>query len=155
MLRFELEITPCDSEHDIDSFSPGHITIMGRKGSSTSKGKQPDQAIMIFLSIVELLDGLRRFMLAKDVSDYRFIAVDSSFQFSVTKLGDDCIRLTSEQEIIDEVQTTEMIKAVWKGISAFLSDYGTSIKPDDPGADDLRSAVDSFIEAFGSIIESA
>lgn len=155
MLRFELEITPCGSEHKINGLNRGDMTISGSQGLATSKGKQPNQSMMIFLSIVELLDGIRRFMLTKDASNYRFVGADCSFQFSATNLEGDRIRLTSDQGIIDEVQTTEMIKAVWKGVSAFLSLYGASIRPDDPVADDLRSAADSFIGAFGSVIEPA
>lgn len=148
MLSFELEIIAHDSEDMIDGLSRGHISIKGSKGLVTSKGKQPDQSMMIFLSVVEILDGIRHFMLDHYASTYNFVGVDSSFQFSVTKLEGDRIRLTGDQGIMDEVETTEMIQTIWKEISIFLSRYGSSIKSHDPVADDLVSAVDSFKGAF-------
>jgi hypothetical protein len=155
VLRFELEITPFDSECNIDGLSRGHMTVRGSEGSVTSKTDDPNQSIMIFHSIVELLDGLRRFVLSEDAGNYRFVGVDNSFQFTTTKSENDRVKLNSAQVTIDEVPTTEMVLAVWTGVSAFLSHYGEFIEPDDPISDDLRAALDSFLDAFRSVIEPA
>lgn len=148
MLRLELEIISYSDKDKIDGFTLGHMTISGSQGLATSKGIQPNQSMMIFLSIIELLDGIRQFILAKNVSNYRFVGIDSSFQFSMTKQECGRIRLTGSQGIIDEVETIELSQSIWKGVSAFLYCYEPFIRPDDPVADDLHFAVDSFKSAL-------
>jgi hypothetical protein len=148
MLHFELEISPHTTEDDIDGLARGHLTITGSQGTATSKGQQPDQSMMIFLSIVELLDGLRRFLLDRHASRYHFVGVDSSFQFLVTREADDAIRVMYDQNTLEVVRTEDMIAAVWAGIDRFMSRYGRYIVADDPVADDLHSSLESFARSF-------
>jgi hypothetical protein len=148
MLRFELEISPHTTEDDIDGLARGHLTITGSQGTATSKGQQPDQSMMIFLSIVELLDGLRRFLLDRHASRYHFVGVDSSFQLVITRETDDAIRIMCDQDTLDVVRPEEMIAAVWAGIDRFMSRYGQHIAADDLVADDLHSSIESFTRSF-------
>jgi hypothetical protein len=148
MLSLELEISSHTAEDNIDGLSRGHMTITGSQGFATSKARQPDQSMMIFLSVVELLDGVRRFILGNNASHYNFVGVDSSFQLFLTKELNDNIKLRCDQKPIDIVRTDEMIRAVWEGINRFLALYRQYIDSGDPVANDLQASIESFKTSF-------
>lgn len=86
MFRFQCEwvdgrTTSARSGHEL-----GHMSFAGEEGICTSRGKGPDQAMMICLALVELLDGLRRFLVERQV-EYMFVGTDSSFSVQFRRGG--------------------------------------------------------------------
>ncbi|MDQ3684470.1 MAG: hypothetical protein M3430_02550 [Acidobacteriota bacterium] len=148
MLTFEFEIAPSIVNGQIDGLSRGHLTISGSHGFVTSKGKTPDQSMMIFLSIVELLNGVRRLLLNRNSITYNFVGADCSFQFSINKTNQNSLAITSDIEPIDEVTQSEIVLAVWNGVNNFISFYGHHIDADDLVSDDLDSSIDEFRKTF-------
>ncbi|MFD5004208.1 hypothetical protein ACFWMV_15000 [Streptomyces mutabilis] len=47
-------------------FDLGHIDVLGGEGAVSSRDRGPDGAMMIYLSVTLLLDGLRRFLSGKE-----------------------------------------------------------------------------------------
>jgi hypothetical protein len=148
MVSFNFDLSPQSLEQDIGGLSRGHLTIRGDQGIATSEGKQPDQSMMLFISISELLDGLRRFLHDKNAAMYRFIGVDSSFQLLITRLGDDRLKIEVNGYVVDEVPTFNLIRAVWEGVRDFIAQYGQHLPHEDPASDDLRAATKDFEETF-------
>ncbi|EAZ92241.1 hypothetical protein [Crocosphaera chwakensis] len=60
MLKILIELESNVIE-EIDSFSTGHITIEVNNKILSSKNQTPSQSMMIFISLVELLDGVYLF----------------------------------------------------------------------------------------------
>ena len=147
MLHFELELLN-PGGGPIHGLARGHMTVSGGQGRATSRGKQPDQSMMIFVSAVELLDGIRRFVADRKTPAYNFVGADSSFQLWANRIGNDRIRLTGAAGAIEELPAADLIAAVWDGVGAFLGEHLSALTPADPVADDLRAAVTSFREAF-------
>ncbi|MGW5636817.1 hypothetical protein [Streptomyces sp. NPDC003832] len=67
-------------------FDLGHIDVHGSENDATSRGRTPDQSMMIYLSLTLLLDGLRRFLTGRKPA-YESAAVDSSFSLTFTRVG--------------------------------------------------------------------
>lgn len=147
MLKLHLELTRSAVELGISGLSRGHMTVSGSLGTITSQEKQPDQSMMIYPSVILLLDGVRRFLSQKTKPDYRFVGVDSSFQFVITQ-AEGRVRIHNGQIVVDEVSDAELVQAVWQGVDVFVTGARPKLPPDDVVADDLHAALTSFVQAF-------
>lgn len=143
MLSLELELASSEPQNAISGFVLGHMTISNLHRLITSKGKQPDQAMMIFPSIVELLDGIRYWVVDSGIPTYTFSATDSSFQFTIRKEAEDRIGFIYEKEILDTVSRTELLKVIWTGVNVFIAQHG-HLAPSDPVFQDLQDALEAF-----------
>lgn len=145
MLSFTWTFTPDAVARGVSDFSLGNLTIRGNQGESTSAGRVPDQAMMVFLSMVALLDGVRRFLDQKGKQPFVFYAVDSSYSFTITSTADSQLAVCADGKTIVLVSCAELAQAVWKGVQEALA------LPDlDPGsvAADLASASSAFRTSF-------
>jgi hypothetical protein len=149
MLRFTFEIIDGDNAGEISGFVRGHMGIAGPGGEVTSKGKRPDQSMMVFPSVVVLLDGIRRFLSDKKATHYHFVATDSSFQFTVQKDVGERISVSANGTVLDSLQPSQLVGAMWSGLLRFLASNAPRLKPDDAVAGDLNSSEREFACTFG------
>jgi len=49
------------------------------------KKQNPDQSMMLFVTVTDLLDGYRKFYLSSKIEEYTCIGADSSFSISFKK----------------------------------------------------------------------
>ena len=147
MLTLTLELTAVSSQQEVHGLSRGHLSIGGSQGSVTSQGRTPDQSMMIFLSIVGLLHGLRRFLETASTRQYTFVGDDCSFQLTFERVKGQLFKITSQRQAIDTVGQDELTRAVWAGVEPFLSRYQDQLDGD-MVLGDLISAVFEFRLAF-------
>ncbi|WP_224242244.1 hypothetical protein [Hyalangium gracile] len=57
MFRFRCEWADGHDAMTLTGFDLGHMTFAGEKGICSSRGKKPDQAMMLVIAIKELLDA--------------------------------------------------------------------------------------------------
>lgn len=148
MLVFKLELTPISIKQGINGFSRGHMTIENKQGFVTSKERNPDQSMMIFFSIVELLDGLIQLFQDFRAKNYTFVGTDCSFQFFLKRQNNGIFMLTSGGKNFEEVNQSEILKAIWNGINNFLESYNQYINNTDIIAGDLADCLTEFKEVF-------
>src|SRR4051812_47318028 len=93
MFRFQCEWGNGPTTSARSGYELGHMSFAGEEGICTSRGKVPDQSMMVCIAIVELLDGLTRFLVEGQV-EYTFVGIDSSFSvtFRRTKKGRIAVR---------------------------------------------------------------
>ena len=143
-LQFEwvepLELVP--SGYDL-----GHMTFVGDKGSCTSKGKTPDQAMMLILSFSDLLYGLRR-IATQQLDEYMFVGTDSSFivKFRATSKGH--VTVKCRDVIIDEVEIDSLCRSVLSDVQAFMARPENLLPEDDLGQRDLAISIASLVQAI-------
>ncbi|MFN8509364.1 MAG: hypothetical protein U0Z75_02175 [Deinococcaceae bacterium] len=77
MMRISINGKPDNVMVAVDSSDGRVITIFPQRG------RVPDQAMMVFLSMVALLDGVRRFLDQKGKPPFVFYAVNSSYGFTI------------------------------------------------------------------------
>ena len=82
MLEIRFSLAPIDD--DLSEFELGDIEIKIENQIISSKNKSPNQSMMIFISISELLSGTTRMINSKE-QEYRFVGVGSSFTFLLRK----------------------------------------------------------------------
>lgn len=144
MLKIEIEFE--DPDEELTGFNMGHMTFHGDLGTVTSKNKTPSQAMMIVLSITELLDGLRRLTLTQSIQ-YEFIGDDSSFIVYFDKLEDGRISVRSRGQEITRSDEKSILTSVFRDVNAFLGDVLPNLPKDDLGRKSLKYSLPEY-EAF-------
>ncbi|MEU5308143.1 hypothetical protein [Streptomyces sp. NPDC021562] len=124
-------------------FDLGHIDVRGDRGEASSRNHTPDQAMMIYLSLTLLLDGLRRFLPGRD----RFFttsAVDSSFSLTFRRAKDGSIETVHDGKVIDRSSVPDLASAVHTGAERFATPRLSLLPGDDAGREDLEKSLAEF-----------
>lgn len=138
--RFSIDenVPPPPSGYDL-----GHVDVSGSLGEATSRGGARDRAMMIYLSLTLLLDGLRRFLSGRDRS-YTSAAVDSSFSLTFKRSKGGLIETTHEGDLVDRSTPREVAAAVYTGAREFAADNLPQLPVDDAGREDLEQSLTEF-----------
>ena len=146
---FNIEIEKIELKEGIDSYTRGHITIQGEHRVISSKEMRNNQSMMIFVSISELLDGIRVFLINPNKKKYHFVGVGCSFQFFIVKQALNKFKITNlKSEIIDEVTQFELVEAIWQEVKAFMLKYGDFLNEKEVVKNDLTYSVEEFKKQF-------
>ncbi|MQY40957.1 hypothetical protein SRB17_89910 [Streptomyces sp. RB17] len=76
MITFQFTVRP--GQGDPHGFDMGDMVVTGDFGTDDSVGHVPDQGMMIYLSVVQLLDNLRGFLTGND-RVLTYTGADTSF----------------------------------------------------------------------------
>ena len=143
MFRFQCEWVDGRATSARSGYELGHMSFAGEEGICTSRGKVPDQAMMIGLAIVELLDGLRRFLAERQV-EYTFVGTDSSFSVQFRRGGKGRIAVRCGTTFLGEVDGSHLCRAILSGVESFLGQPGNQLSGDAPVREDLLAAIEEF-----------
>jgi hypothetical protein len=147
MFHFQCEWAQGQKTSARSGFELGHMTFAGQKGICSSRGRMPDQAMMLGIAIVELLDGLKRF-LSGGAAEYTFIGTDSSFSVRFRKTKGKRIAVQCGTTLVDEVEAATLCRAILAGSETFFRQPGNQFPAGDPVLADLTSALEEFARAF-------
>jgi hypothetical protein len=127
-------------------FSRGHITVSGDQRSISSTDGLRDQSMMIFLSIVQLMDGIRR--LSENSKDFNFVGDDSSFQFFIRVENEMILIKDTKGCIVGKSEFDEFIINLWKEINGFVEENSYFLSEEETVCSDLRDSIGQFKETF-------
>jgi hypothetical protein len=126
-----------DPGEERTGYDLGHMTFVGEKGICTSRGRSPDQSMMLTLSAGILLYGLRNFS-EKKHSEYRFIGVGSSFSVYFMRMKGGRVDVwCGGGGSIARVGMEELLGSVLVGVEAFAARVESELPLDDLGRRDL------------------
>ena len=143
MFRFQCEWADGQTTSARSGYELGHMSFAGEEGICTSRGKVPDQAMMICLATVELLDGLRRF-LAEGQLEYTFVGTDSSFSVHFRRGAKGRIAVRCGTILLGEVEGALLCRAILSGVDSFLGQPGSQLPGNAPVREDLLAALEEF-----------
>jgi hypothetical protein len=109
----------------------------------TSKGRKPDQSMMIFVTIINLLDGLRQLIFFKELTDFKLIGADSSFTIHFMKHKDKIKLVVFEEELCD-VELNELVHQVVSSCKNFVERNKSKMLDSDPVLDDINQSLRQF-----------
>ncbi len=137
---------------DIDSFSQGFIIIETKKTLYPPKKLNSSQSMMIFISIVELLDGIRILLKDKNKKSYCFVGADSSFKlFFVKNFGEKENKLIlkdSESVEILTLKENDFVYSIWNGVKIFVSEYCRFLNEEEIIYNDFQNSIKDFKKEF-------
>jgi len=141
-IKFSLSDVQVDSRK---GFRLGDITICGESGEATSAARTPDQSVMLILSIVELLDGVRRSLLTSTNKKYRFVGVDSSFSITFRK-SKALITVHVDDKLIHTATASSIKADIEQSVLEFIKTNDVAQISDAAEAYDLENALRAFRE---------
>jgi hypothetical protein len=118
------------------------MEVTGDAATATSEG----QAMVIHLSLVLLMDGLREFLPSDRPRVYRSHSVDSSFSLSFTRKKGGKVSVAQGNTVVGEVSANELVTAVRVAARSFADQHLGSLPETDAGAQDLRVSLSEFEE---------
>jgi hypothetical protein len=125
MVQFIFELDSPEESESITGLDMGHMTMRSETSTISSRDYGEAQSMMLYLSIVELLDGVRSFIFSKS-REYEFVGVDSSFSVCFTKIEGDEIEILYKKKIIDSVSSKELVESLRRASSVFWKSYKLS-----------------------------
>lgn len=136
MLKISFYITPIDNT--ISGFELGGIEIFHNENIISSKNKFPDQSMMIFISISDLLEGIISISKNKK-QQFRFIGTDSSFIINF-EISNKYIFLESLDEKI-KIEYDIFIENLYNSSLLFYEKYVKEIGYNDSVMVDLQNSL--------------
>lgn len=130
-------ILTLNDNKEIDGYSMGDMMFFD--GKITSKGHTPNQSMMIFFSLVTLLDGVGG-LVKKNNRSYEFIGVDSSFSV-LFKKENESISIFYKNKFIASMKTEKLVTSIYQDISNFIAGI---LDKNDIIYDDLYRALNDF-----------
>ncbi|MFE2102843.1 hypothetical protein [Streptomyces sp. NPDC059468] len=136
MITVQFTVRP--GQGDASGFDLGDMAVTGDLGTADSASHVPDQGMMIYLSVVQLLDSLGDF-LRGNARVLSFTGADTSFSLVVrrTKEG---LSVACKDGVIARTTVPELASAVLRA----TEDLGPALPPEDPVASDWEAALAAF-----------
>lgn len=147
MIAFRLDFPP-DEIDTLSGCTYGHLTVEADGARATSEERTPSQAMMLFLTVPLLLDGLRKFLPNKRERAFVLSAVGSSFPLAFTREAGNRLHVTSGQVDLGSWPARDVGEAVWRGVKEFMDTYFDALAMNDLAHDDLDASVVEFQAAF-------
>ncbi|MEV5955886.1 hypothetical protein AB0M11_19295 [Streptomyces sp. NPDC051987] len=126
-------------------FDLGHMDVRGDRGAASSRDRTPDQAMMIYLSLSLLLDGLCRFLSGR-ARTFTTAAIDSSFSLTFRRRKDGSIETLHDGMVIDRSSAEDLASAVYTAAERFAGPRLPLLPEDDAGREDLEKSLAEFGE---------
>lgn len=142
MLQISFTLSEPRTENPV-GFELGDITIIGDSGEASSASRTPNQSMMLVLSIVEMLDGVRRFLLVSNAKEYRFVGVDSSFTI-VFRKHKAWITVSVDGKLIHTTDASSLKVDFERCVQKFISSNEVSQIANSAEANDLSNAIRTF-----------
>lgn len=124
----------------VSGFEMGDLEIDVNNLLFSSKAGGSRHLMMIFLSIIELLNGLNSFLCSKKRS-YEFVGVDSSFILLFKKISNSKLLIEQGGNSKVEVLSKELIEEVLIGSEKFWKDTKQLLNHNDPIIKDMEDAI--------------
>ncbi|MGX4653445.1 hypothetical protein ACWCHM_07135 [Micromonospora sp. SCSIO 07396] len=105
----------------------------------SSAGRRPSGSMMIYLAVVDLVDGLLKLAEGRD-SRFRFVGPDSSFSLGFQRRRD-VVEIVAGSEVVASASISEVLDALTAGTTAFLNDPGNALAGDEPVSEDLATVL--------------
>jgi hypothetical protein len=146
-LRIRFELTDRTAGRRVSGLSRGNVTLEGGGRLVTSAGRTPDQSMLVYISLVDLIDGIGDLLSAPSHRDWQWVGNDSSFVVDFRRAGHR-VRIDAMGEPLGEFDEAEVARAVFEAAAGLLVEHRPP--PSDLVAEDLESALKEFTDRFGT-----
>lgn len=147
MLRIQFSFHPNGIGVPV-GFNMGDMVFQGNRATVTSAGRQPDQSMMLAMSIVQLLDTVRDVISRPRSPGHSFEAIDSSFRVAFRRRhrNQGEISVTSRGILIHVTDAKSLKNDIEQSINEFLRDHDQAAIMDEDEASDFRDSWKRFQE---------
>lgn len=126
-------------------FKLGDMRVIGDHGTAGTEGtRNPNQSMMLVLSIVHLLDGLGPFLQNRRRTAYQFDAIDSSFSISFRRERDRRITVRARGQLIHSAEPQLIKSSIVSSVLRFVDTYDLPSMMNEAEAGDFQNAFSHF-----------
>lgn len=136
MISVQFTVRP--GQGDASGFDLGDMAVAGDLGTAESADHIPDQGMMIYLSVVQLLDGLGSF-LRGNARMLSFTGADTSFGLVVRRTKDG-LSVAGKDGVVARTTAPELASAMLRA----AENLGPALPPEYPVASDWEAALAAF-----------
>jgi hypothetical protein len=133
-----LQLTVRPGQGAPSGFDLGDMAVIGEFGTADSAGHAPDQGMMVYLSVTQLMDGLVSF-LGGDTTSFAFTGVDTSFSL-VFRRTKDGLSVASKDGVIARTTPDELASAVLQAAEPL----SRTLPAGDPVTSDYQDSLTAF-----------
>lgn len=133
-----VRFTVRSGQGDAGGFDLGDMAVTGDFGTADSADQVPDQGMMIYLSVVQLLDSLGAF-LRGNARMLSFTGAGTSFGLVVRRTKDG-LSVAGKDGVVARTTAPEFASTVLRA----AEDLGPALPPEDPVASDWEAALAAF-----------
>ncbi len=151
MIKFKFEL--CPEEPPLSGFEMGNLMVDMNGTVIDSKTGEGRYLMMLFVSIVELLNGLNRFLGSKKKM-FKFVGVDSSFIMTFEKMPKGIICIHFEKDTTIKISRAELIKELAISSYDFWESHKDLLNKDAPILEDIDSAVNMFMQLQTTLVSN-
>jgi len=136
MIKFAFSRRDSSPPH---GFELGDIVVDGSEGVADSRGHVPDRGMMVYVTLVALVDGARKLLEAKGRHSFELVGTGSSFSLVfLTNPKTSSIHVRSNGNI-GSAKYSDFKAAVWDAATEFVD--ANPLETTDPVHDDLANAL--------------
>ncbi|MFJ6757483.1 hypothetical protein ACIQNK_20950 [Streptomyces sp. NPDC091273] len=127
---------------DPSGFDLGDMFWRGELGEVASVGHVPDQGMMIWISITDLLDSVHELLTGRS-GNVSFIGADCSFRMSF-KTTREAVSVRGPSGPVARVGRAELAEVVLSAAEELAREHLSGVPPQDGVADDYVTALERF-----------
>ncbi len=139
-LQFSINV---DSEI-ISGFDLGNISLSYNGITVSSSGKVPDQSLMVFITIVDMLHGINNLITNKHLKEFNLVCADSSFSILFKKLKNNEYQIVMDGKIICSITEEGLAREIYDSCYQTYIQYKGKMLDNDPMLEDIEEAIVSF-----------
>ncbi len=140
MIQFAFSVRPDQGEPT--GYDLGDIVCSGDKGELSSLGKSPDQGMMIYLTVPQLMSELLNFI-ESEARILHFIGTDTSFRL-IFRRKKAKISIGNNDGIICEAGPRELAEALLLAAESFMRQHVAQLPQDDIALYDFNLVLPQF-----------
>jgi hypothetical protein len=133
----------------ISGFDLGNIHLSYNDISLSSSGKIPDQSCMVFITIVDMLNGVKNLIINEKLREFKLVCADSSFDVLFVKTKTSKYQVIVERKVLCILEKDVIVKEIFNSCSNVYNQYKPKMLEDDPIIEDIESALVSFKNNLG------
>ena len=128
----------------LSGFDLGHCSVEGGVHQVSSNDSARDQSMMLFISIVDLLDGVKGMLTDHTTKEFIFAAAGSSFELKFLRTRSNDIDVLHKNTLVGTVPIDLMASALFDAASRFSNQYIQMLPQDDAVKPGFESALIQF-----------
>jgi hypothetical protein len=137
-------------DEEISEYSLGDIDVTV-DGQTLSSASDPRNAMMVFISLVNLSSGVVNLLKTDSKKSYEFVGTDSSFRFVIDRNQDKVTILSDQSKITMHTTSNDLVNALWECWQD-VEKYTASINNESSVYLDLVDAKLSFQQTFKNML---
>jgi len=110
---------------------------LGQRASS--RGHSPNQSMMIYISLADLVSGVCQLCASPKNTSYEFVGTGSSFVLRFRRMRTGTVQIVYRGGALGEVTPRDLLSALRGALTGFL-ERQNALPPEDPVAEDLGTA---------------